>query len=73
MKINFSKEILVCFKLQYPKRFENYKDFFVKEDRDVMKIQKYLLIYCDMIEDFNILIKLIKELKNESITKKTTE
>ena len=58
-------EITECFKEQYPERWEKYEIFF-KQDlflRSQNLIQKAILTYCDLIEDLDVIVTIIRELE----------
>lgn len=58
------EEILLCFRHQYTRRWREY-DLFFQEDISLMRsdksIQKAVLIYCNLLDDLNFLIDLIKQ------------
>lgn len=64
MKIDYTKEILLCFKLQYSLRYERYIDFFQEPIPKSLKRMTYkILVYCDMVGDMNLIIDLIRGIR----------
>ncbi len=57
-----SKEMVLNFKLQYPEKYERYNLFFQKDIcfKSQRAIQNGILTYCDLLEDMQFLIDLIK-------------
>lgn len=57
-----SKEMIINFKLQHPERYNKYEKFFEKDIcfKSQRAIQEGILTYCDMLEDMQFLVDLIK-------------
>jgi len=70
MKEEYEKyrwEVLECFKEQYSEKWEIYKLFYEESfflPLSQYKIEKSILLYCDLIEDMNLIVAIIRELED---------
>jgi len=66
-RINITKEILLCFENQYPKRYISYKKFFERTltNQNPTFLTNEILTYCNMVENLDILVSIIKEVLYE--------
>ena len=65
---NIVKEILICFENQYPERYSSYKRFFERTltTKHPTFLTNEILIYCNMVENLDILSSIIRECVKES-------